>query len=135
MGGERYRVLFQQLGDLGFERERGIKGITLGILMILKSYKDRKKLELLAKLTGSDEGFGDYALEEGVVGRALHLEAIRSLLLLMEWAHAAGEGVTEEEVIDGVMELGVACMWMGDRVCDELGGLARLSEARPLCVD
>ena len=28
MGGERYRVLFEQLGDLGFERGRGITSIT-----------------------------------------------------------------------------------------------------------
>ena len=28
MGGERYRMLFEQLGVLRFEREKGIAGIT-----------------------------------------------------------------------------------------------------------
>ena len=68
--------------------------------MILRSYKDRKKLEALAKLSGEDEGFGDYAL---------HPEAKRSLLPLLERAHEAGERVTEEEVLDRVLVLGRAC--------------------------
>ena len=71
--------------------------------MVLRSYNDRKKLEALAKLNGQEEGFGYYALE---------LEARRSLLQLLERAHEACEGVTEEEVLDGVMALGKACMWM-----------------------
>ena len=74
--------------------------------MILRSYKDRKKLEELARLSGEEGGFGDYAL---------HLEAMRSLLPLLERAHEAGKGVTEEEVIDGVYVLGKACM-QGGRV-------------------
>ena len=71
MGGERYRVLFEQLSDLGFERGKDVRSITVGVLMILRAYKDRKKLEALAKLTGKEEGFGDYAL---------HLEARRRVL-------------------------------------------------------
>ena len=100
MGGERYRVLFEQLGDLRFERGKGINRITVGVLMILRSCKDTKKLEALAKLCCSDEGFGD---------RAMHLEVMRSLLPLFEKAHEADEGVTEEEVLDDVFELGKAC--------------------------
>ena len=98
-GFERYSALFEQLGNIGFERGRGIHSITVGVLMILRSYKDREKLEALAKLTGPEEGFDD---------RALHLESRRSLLPLLEEAHEAGEGVTEEEVIDGVVALGIA---------------------------
>ena len=74
-GGERYRVLFEQLGNLGFERGKGVTSITAGVLMVLRAYKDRKKLEALAKLSGEDEGFDD---------RALHLEAMRSLLPPLE---------------------------------------------------
>ena len=94
-------MLFEQLGDLGFERGKGIRSIRVDVLMIQKSYKDKKKLEVLAKLCGYDEGFGDHALE---------LEVRRSLLPLLERAYEAGEGVTEEEVLDGVMALGKACM-------------------------
>ena len=71
------------LGDLGFERGRGVTSITVGVLMILRAYKDRKKLEALAKVSGEDEGSGDYAL---------HLGARRSLLPLLDRAHEAGEG-------------------------------------------
>ena len=69
MVGQRYRVLFEQLGDLGFERGRGITSITVGVLMIIMAYNDRSKLEALAKLSGSDEGSADHAL---------HLEAMRT---------------------------------------------------------
>ena len=87
-GGEGYRVLFEQLGNLGFEGGRGITGITVGILMILRApYKDKKKLKALVKLSGPDEGFNDHAL---------HLEARRSLLPLFELALKAREGVTKE---------------------------------------
>ena len=72
--------------------------------MILRSYKDRNKLEALAKLTSPDEGFDD---------RALHLEAMRSLLPL-PGAHVASDGVTEEEVLDGVMALEETYLWMQD---------------------
>ena len=83
-------MLLEQLGNLGFERGNGVTSITVGVLMVLRSYKDRKKLEALAKLSGMDEGFND---------RVLHLEARRGLLPLLERAHEAGEGVTEEEVL------------------------------------
>ena len=39
----------------------------------------------------------------------LHFEARRSLQRLSELAHDAGKGVTEEEVLDGVLELGKSC--------------------------
>ena len=74
-GGERYRMLFEQLDDLGFERGKGVTSIMVGVLMILRAYNNRKKLEALAKLSGQEEGFDD---------RALHLEARRSLLPLLE---------------------------------------------------
>ena len=80
---ERYRLLFEQLRNLGFEGGKGVTSITVGVLIILRSYKDRKKLEELAKLSGQEEGFDD---------RALHLEARRSLQWLVERAHEAGEG-------------------------------------------
>ena len=73
--------------------------------MILRSYKDRKKLEELARLSGEEGGFGDYAL---------HLEAMRSLPPLLERVQEAGKGVTEEEVLDRVMVLGVACNRMSE---------------------
>ena len=88
MSDERYRVFFEQFGDLGFERGRGVTGVTAGVLMILRYYNDWKKLETLANLSGQEEGFNE---------RALQLEARRSLLRLLERAHEAGEGVTEEE--------------------------------------
>ena len=93
-GGECYRLRFEQLGNLRFERGKGITSITVGVLMVLRSYKYSKKLEALAKLSVEDEGFYNYAL---------HLEARRSLLLLLKRGHEAGEGVTEEDVFDGVL--------------------------------
>ena len=39
----------------------------------------------------------------------------RNLLLQLERAHEAGKGVTEEEVLDGVHVLGLACMLMRER--------------------
>ena len=101
MGYERYRLLYEQLGDLGLEREKGVTSITVGVLVVLRSYKDRKKLKALTKLSGQEEGFGD---------DALYLEARKNLLPLLERAHEAGERVTEEEVLDGVMVLGDTCM-------------------------
>ena len=93
-------MLFEQLSDIGFKRGRGITSITVGVLMIQRGYKDRKKLEALAKLSGEDEGFGDCAL---------HLEARRNLLPLLERAHVAGEGLTEGEALGGGYALGRAC--------------------------
>ena len=78
-------MLFEQLSDIGFKRGRGITSITVGVLMIQRGYKDRKKLEALAKLSGEEGGFGDIALK---------LEARRILLPLLERAHEADEGVT-----------------------------------------
>ena len=101
MAKSKFRCSSDQLGDLGFETGRGITSIMVGVLMILRGYKDRKKLEDLARLSGREEGFGDYALE---------LEARRSLLPLLEKAHEAGEVVFKEEVLDGVMALGKVCM-------------------------
>ena len=66
---------------------------------------NRKKLRVLAKLSGRDEGFGD---------DALHFEAMRSLLPLLERAHEADEGLTEEDVLDGVMALGKVCKNIDD---------------------
>ena len=83
MSGERCRVLFEQLGNLRFERGRGISSMMVGVLMILKSSKDRKSLEALAKLSGRDDGFGDYVLK---------IELRNHLLPLLEQAHEAGEG-------------------------------------------
>ena len=74
--------------------------------MVLRNYKDWKKLEALAKPSDWDEGFRD---------DALHLEAMGSLVPLSERAQEAGEGVTEGEVLDGVMALGKACNRMGER--------------------
>ena len=34
-GGERYRLLFEQLGNFGCERGKGISSITVGVLMVL----------------------------------------------------------------------------------------------------
>ena len=100
-GSERYRLLFELIGDLEFERGKGVNSITVGVLMILRSYNYRKKLDALAKLSGSDEGFDD---------RTPHLEQ----------AHEAGDGVTEEEVLDGIMALGDVHMWMSNGVCGAL---------------
>ena len=35
-GGERYRVLFKQLGNLGFERGKGVISIMVSVLMVLR---------------------------------------------------------------------------------------------------
>ena len=35
-------MLFEQLGNLGFERGKDVTSITVGILMVLRAYKDRK---------------------------------------------------------------------------------------------
>ena len=80
-------MLLEQLGNLGFERGNGVTSITVGVLMVLRSYKDRKKLEALAKLSGHKEGFEH---------RALDLGARKNLLPLLEQAHEAGEGLTEQ---------------------------------------
>ena len=53
LGGDRYRVLFEQLGDLGFERRRGATSMTVGVLMVLRSYNDRKKLEVRRRGDGA----------------------------------------------------------------------------------
>ena len=78
-----HRVLFEQLDHLGFERGKGVTSITVAVLMILRSYNDRKKLEALGKLSGQEEGFDV---------RTLHLKVRRSQLPLLERAHEAGEG-------------------------------------------
>ena len=45
-GSERYRLLLKQLGNLGFERGKGvITSIMAGVLVVLRSFKHRKKLE------------------------------------------------------------------------------------------
>ena len=37
LGGERYRLLFEQFGNLEFERGKGVTSITVGVFMILRS--------------------------------------------------------------------------------------------------
>jgi len=64
-------------------------------------------LEALAKLSGEDQCFGD---------GELYLEETRSLLPLLEQAHEVGEGLTAEEVLDGVVALGRASCIMRERV-------------------
>ena len=109
---ELYRLFFEHLGDLGFERGKGVTSITVGVLMILRSYKDRKKLKALAKLT-SRKGedileITEIGIELCIVDYALELEARRNLLPLLERAHVVGEGLIEEEVLDSVFVLGRA---------------------------
>ena len=58
---ERYRLLFEQLRNLGFEGGKGVTSITVGVVMVPWSSNDRKKLEALAKLSGQEEGFDDCA--------------------------------------------------------------------------
>ena len=76
-------MLFEQVGNLEFYRGKGVSSITVDVLMVLRSYNDRKELEALAKLSGQEEGFDDHVL---------HLEAMRSLLPLLERAHEAVRG-------------------------------------------
>ena len=35
-GYERYRLLFKQLGNLGFEKGKGVTSIAAGVLMVLR---------------------------------------------------------------------------------------------------
>ena len=98
-------MLFEQLGNLGFEGGKGVISITVRVLIILSSYNDRKKLEALAKLSGPDDGFDD---------RELYLETMRILLPLLERVHEASERVTEEEVLNGVLALGNASRMVYD---------------------
>mmetsp|Transcript_29758 Transcript_29758/g.59185 ORF Transcript_29758/g.59185 Transcript_29758/m.59185 type:complete len:270 (-) Transcript_29758:124-933(-) len=103
-GYKRYKGHFDKLGSFGEEKGRGITSITVGVLEILRG-KDVVKLRALTELSGPN-CFNDHEL---------HLDASSSLQTLLERAHAAGEGVTEEEVLDSLMVLGEACMWMQKR--------------------
>ena len=78
-------------------------GVTAGMLRLLK-YGSRAQLEALAKLAGKEEGFDD---------RALTLEARRRLQQVLEKAHKAGKA-TEEEVLDGSLQLGDAHLWIDE---------------------
>ena len=77
--------------------------MAAGVLSLVK-YGSRAQLEALAKLTGKDEGFCDHDMA---------LETRKRLQKLLEKAHAAGEA-NEEEVLDGVVALGRAYVWMGE---------------------
>ena len=84
-------------------------GVTAGVLRLLK-YGSRAQLEALAELAGREEGFDD---------KALALEAGKRLQRVLEKAHKADEA-TEEEVLDGVLQLGVAHKVMDEwDECDE----------------
>ena len=78
--------------------------MTAGVLRIFM-YGGRAQLEALAKLCERDEGFDD---------RALLLEARKRMHKVLEKAYEAGEEVTKEEVVNWVMVLERAHMWMDE---------------------
>jgi len=89
-------------------------------------YGSRAQLEALAELAGKEEGFDDAGLT---------LEARKRLRRVLEKAHKAGEA-TEEEVLDGVLQLGEACRWMREwDECDECFSRAKEGYARLLGED
>ena len=84
-------------------KEKVPTGVTAGVLRLLK-YGNVAQLEALAKLAEEEEEFDD---------AVLLLEARRRTQKILEKAYAAGK-LTEEKVLDGVLALGDAYMWMGD---------------------
>ena len=105
---QKWEEWFAKLGDIGTLKGKVPTGVTAGVLRLLR-YGSRAQLEALAKLAGKEEGFDD---------KALTLEARKRLQRVLEKAHKAGK-VTEEEVLDGVLALGEAHMWMEE--WDECG--------------
>ena len=100
----KWEGLFAKLGDIGTLKGKVPTGVTAGVLRLLR-YGSRAQLEALAKLAGREEGFDD---------KALTLEARKRLQRVLEKAHKAGK-MPEEEVFDGVLQLGNAHMWMNQR--------------------
>ena len=109
-GEQKQREWFAELGDVGKLPGTVPKGVTVGVLRILK-YGSRKQLEAMANLCGKEEGFDD---------PKLHLEARKRLQRALQKAWGAEE-VAEEEVLDGALKLGEAygCMkdWENCRMC------------------
>ena len=103
---QKWEEWFSKLGDIGTLMGKVPTGVTAGVLRLLR-YGSRAQLEALAELAGEEEGFDD---------KALTLEARKRLQRVLEKAHKAGK-VTEEEVLDGVLQLGNAYMWMRQGEC------------------
>ena len=101
---DKWEGWFAKLGDIGTLKGKVPTGVTAGVLRLLR-YGSRAQLEALAKLAGKWEGFDD---------KALTLEARKRLKRVLEKAHKAGK-VTEEAVLDGVLQLGDAHMRMKQR--------------------
>jgi len=104
-GYKRYKEHFDKLGTFGVEKGRGIHSVTVGVLEIVRG-RDLVKLRALEKLC-EGECFNDWALL---------LEVRQALQPVLAEKHAAGE-ITEEEVLDGVLALGMAYNWMKDGMC------------------
>jgi len=98
---QKWEAWFAQLGDIGTVGGKVPTSVTAGVLSLVK-YGSRAQLEVLANLCGKEEGFDDVALT---------LEARKRVQKILEKAHEAGEAI-EEEVLDGVMALGKAYVWV-----------------------
>ena len=110
-GYERYKGHFDKLGRINSGAcfpGRGIDSFTVAVLEIARGV-DFIKLKALAELTG-EECFND---------PALHLETMKGLMLVLEKRHAEGKPTTEEDVLDGVLALGKAYLWMQDPECHD----------------
>ena len=92
-----------KLGDIGILKGKVATGVMAGVLRLLK-YGNMAQLEALAKLCVREEGFDDEAL--------VH-EAEKILQKVLEKAYELGK-VTEEAVLDGVLALSEACMWVDE---------------------
>ena len=92
---------FMKLGDTGTLKGKVLADVTAGVLRLLE-YGSRAQLEALTKLCNRDEGFNDAALLLGVRKR---------LQKVVEKTYEAGKAI-DEEVLDGVLVLGMACMQM-----------------------
>ena len=83
-------------------------GVTACVQRLLK-YGSRAQLEALVKLAGRNGGFDDTEFNDP----ALVLEVRRRKQKVLETAYEKG-GATEEMVLDKILALGRAYMWVGE---------------------
>ena len=94
---------FAKLGNIGTLKGKVPTGVTAGILHLLK-HGNVAQLEALAKPCGGEKWFDD---------KVLVLEARKRMQKVLDKAYEAGKA-TEEEVLDGVVALSRAEMWMDE---------------------
>jgi tetratricopeptide (TPR) repeat protein len=95
----------ESLGKLGTERGVGEGSVSRGVAELLKS-RDVEQLSLLADVCGLNEGLGLGGAGEGFGDVKLEVVIRRRILDVLE---GVGSGASEEDVINAVAALGLAC--------------------------